>query len=199
MTHPDNEVLFQVLDGELPDEARTEAVRLHLADCPRCSAMVDSARALGDGLRVWADETSQGDFDLADAVMAGIQASETEAPTVKPRVGTPKAEPSHATGGKVLFLRRMILPALVAVAASVFFYIGHRTTPVKPQVAPVALAPEADPTPVGASVARVEVVGAQSYAVLEVPGLQDGATTSVVWIQDDPEDPTPEESPMAVQ
>ena len=34
--------------------------------------------------------------------------------------------------------------------------------------------------------ARVDVQGAQSYSVLQIPGVSPGVTTAVVWIQDSP-------------
>jgi len=75
-------------------------------------------------------------------------------------------------------------------------------TPPALEVAPmVAQAPatpplslDDDPVPVGApgteggaEVTRMDVVGAHSYAVLQVPGVTPGTLTAVVWIDDKPE------------
>ncbi len=198
MTHPDNDTLLQWLDGELHDEARSAELRVHVAICNRCALAVHGANAAGRALRTWADELPV-DADITDAVLRTV-----DAPHATLAGSPPAALPSEALFVRtrrrsVVSISRVLLPAL-AVAATVMLVIARAERPrIKPQGAPVALEPDNPVPAVGASVARVEVVGAQSYAVLEVPGLEAGSTTSVVWIQDDPDDLAPGDSPMALQ
>ncbi len=89
--------------------------------------------------------------------------------------------------------------------------LAHTHRPAPPVVAalpaPVVLPPTppispADDEPVavgsasgaegGADVTHMDVVGAQSYAVLQIPGVSPGTLTAVVWIDDKPDTDPPE-------
>ncbi|MBI5517647.1 MAG: zf-HC2 domain-containing protein [Deltaproteobacteria bacterium] len=192
MTHPDDSTLQQWVDQALePAEARDVAA--HAATCARCARRGDAVRALGRATRRWADEAPATDLDLLGAILAA-----TTGPNATAVVPPPEPVP---TARRSTPLRRFLYPALAAAAAALF---ALRTPPqdnhpnTRPPVVTPAHTPPQNPTtpveplegPGGAEVTRVDVQGAKSYAVLVIPGMRESSTSAVVWIQDEPEDPT---------
>lgn len=90
-------------------------------------------------------------------------------------------------------------PAMAVAAAAVLALLTSRSTPTgeRPEpvaqrgdgAAPVVVPVEANPVAVAlAEVTRVEVLGAQSVAVLSIAGEGGGSGSAVVWITDKAED-----------
>lgn len=195
MTHPDDATLQTWFDGELPDADRV-ALDRHLAACARCAGAANALRALHATVDHWVDAQPVVSDDFADAVFAklDLDAQKVPAATVIPLNAARGAAPRRASP-----MRRVAFPA-IAVAAAAFLALRFSPTvpdPTRPPphtVAHVAGPAEADPAqpievgagdgPGGAEVTRVDVQGAKSYAVLQIPGVAPGALTAVVWIQD---------------
>ncbi len=194
MTHPDDATLQTWFDGELPDAERA-VLDLHLTSCARCAGAAIALRSLHATVNHWADAQPDVDADFADAVFAKLDLD-----AAKPAA---KVIPLNAARGpaprRAFPMRRVAFPA-IAVAAAAFLALRFSPTvpdPTQPPahtVAHVADPAQADPTqpievgagegPGGAEVTRVDVQGAKSYAVLQIPGVAPGALTAVVWIQD---------------
>lgn len=200
MKHPSDEDLQMWADGEL--ESGADALEAHVAACARCAAVVASVRSLGGGLRLWSDSLELRSVSLVDAIEAsvtpdigarGVSAPPSAEPTKKPELRAlpgGRAEPSSV---RPVSRRAWVWPALAA-AAAVLFVLGPRVSPRTTTSThidhPIAARPEtlAAPTEPGADVVRIDVEGAKSYTVMQVPGTIEGSTTAVVWIQDEPED-----------
>jgi hypothetical protein len=123
------------------------------------------------------------------------RASPRASPGTPPPVDPPEARLYHA---RVIPLRRWAWPALAA-AAALMLVLSPRVTPPTPTPKPRAVLHEPLPAGAlasGANVVSVEVDGAKSSTVLEIEGSHPESTSAVVWIQDEPDDPTPE--PAAV-
>ncbi len=185
MTHPDDTTLQTWFDGALP-EADRAAVERHVASCARCEGSVRALRALRANFGLWAEAAPGARDDLTDAIFAKLDAP---ADNVVPLAAAREA----ARERRSFSVRRVAFPALaVAAAAIIALRFGRPVDhPPRSPVGPVAQVthparpgePGAE-EPGGAEVTRVDVQGAQSYAVLEIPGVAPGATTAVVWIQD---------------
>jgi anti-sigma factor RsiW len=196
MTHPDDATLQNWFDRELPPPDAS-AVDEHLAGCSACTARVDGLARLGDALGAWA-EAAPLDFDVTAAVLARVGAEGNGMDVSPPATVTPlgAARARRSPG------RAMLYPAFAAAAAMVLFLVWRspNDTDFRKLPAP-APDPAAQTVPVGggaggAEVTSVDVQGAQSFSVLEIPGVSPGATTAVVWIQDSPEEsPTPPTNP----
>ena len=185
MTHPDDATLQRWFDDELDDANQRDEIAAHLSDCDRCRRLVQGLTSLRGAVRAWADEVPPPAADLVSAV---LRAAAVREPVRKARV---------------IPLRRWAWP-LVAVAAAALLAIGpslQRPPRTRTAVAALDSGPAAEEVQavMGADVVRVEVVGAKSYAVLQVPGMLPGATTAVVWIQDEPEDTPSEPGTVTVQ
>jgi hypothetical protein len=92
----------------------------------------------------------------------------------------PSARPA-----KVVPLRRWFYPALAAAAAGVIALRVAVPTGARGPLAtlqtPVLVGGEGSG---GAKVTRVDVPGAQSFTVMQLPGVRPDTVTAVVWIQD---------------
>jgi hypothetical protein len=190
MTHPDDATLQTWHDRELPP-AEAVSIDAHLARCAACESRAAGLRALGDGLARWADDAPV-QFDLTASILGAI-APQERAPTPP---APAKVLPLDAARARRSPGRAMLYPAFAAAAALVFFLVWHN--PARLQI-PIAPPPQgttnvsARPVEVGggqggAEVTRVDVQGAQSYSVLQIQGVNPGAMTAVVWIQDAPEE-----------
>lgn len=202
MTHPDDATLQTWHDGALA-EGDARALTQHVAACAVCEAKLASLRALHDGLGRWADDAPFGDLDLSAAVLARIEATPpkpAEAPKPAPVVSLDAARARRGGG------RMLVFPAIAAAAAFfIFVYLRPPASDVRQPDAPRPPVTTPGPGPAqnllaqlvevgggvgGADVTRVDVQGAQSYSVLQIPGVSPGVTTAVVWIQDSPEEPS---------
>lgn len=180
MKHPDDTTLQTWFDGALPEADRV-ALERHLADCARCDGTVRALQSLHGAVNAWADDAPAD--DLTDAIFAKIEAEQSEPAPAKviplaDRRGSP--------------MRRFAFPAIAVAAAAL---LALKITPARHGAQPARDGGVAvvNPQPVevapgtaqgGAEVTRVDVQGAQSYAVLEIPAVTPGMTTAVVWIQD---------------
>jgi hypothetical protein len=194
MTHPTDERLHAWVDGEVGDESARIAE--HVVACADCRRRVDSVRALGGALRIWAAEIDIGAAgDLADVVLRGTTngKSSASAPAAVPARATAPARPK----------RRWVwgaVPATALAVAAVFLFAIRRPHPtlgtgrgsgehVRDAGARVAMAKATDDRPHGTVVLSVDPADERTtYSVMEVPGGQEGTTTSVVWIEDQPVD-----------
>lgn len=203
MQHPDDATLEQWRDDALPPDelARVEA---HVSDCDRCVERVGSLRDLSRAFGVWADAIPPLPDDFTDQVMRAV---ETSSPA--PKLAPPAPAPTTPTAVVRPFpLRRVVYPALAAAAAMLFWAttrapvtpsapqpVAHTTAPTGRTVVTALVEPPkvtvgpAEGDTGGVEVTRVDVRGAQSYAVMMVPGV-DEAETAIVWIADPP-DPSP--------
>lgn len=198
MNHPEEPTLQRLYDGDLPEADRL-GVERHVATCARCEGVMRALDSLHLGFVRWDADLGDDPDIFADAVFAKLEAVETkpevklEAPVAKV---IPLARPSVERGS--FPVRRVAFPAIaVAAAALIALRFGapvtgpeHRRETIVAQPSPQT-PPGANPVevgsgaaPGGAEVTRVDVQGAQSYAVLEIPGVSPGVTTAVVWIQD---------------
>lgn len=197
MKHPDDATLQRLFDGDLPEADRVEAER-HLATCGRCDGVMRALGALHDQFTRWDDALPAPSDAFADAVFAKL-----ETPSAKV---IPLARP--AVERRSFSVRRVAFPAIAVAAAALLALrfappvtdehrgtVVARTSDPPPSVTPpVEVGHGNDPG--GAEVTRVDVRGAQSYAVLELPGISPGATTAVVWIQDLADDAPPPSAPQ---
>lgn len=202
MTHPDDATLQTWYDGALVD-GDSLRVESHLAACALCASKVTALRAFTATASAWADAAPELG-DLGDAILARL-----DAPAPAPAKVIPLGEARTAPVKRAFPLRRVLWPALAA-AAAIAFALGTRAPPAHRPTADVAAqrepaAPDADPLtapvvagtgdgPGGAEVVRVNVQGAQSYALLAVQGMNPESTTAVLWIQDGADD-SPQGSP----
>ena len=208
MTHPDDATLQRWHDGEAgTDEATLHA---HVTACARCTSKLAGLRALHTGFSRWSDAVDLGQDDLADAIFRQAAANGAATPP------TPVAPPVKAGGAVVPFRRRFAWPAVaMAAAAGLALFLSRPTerphrpdvpspiaqpipSPVPPSVSedPGTTFPEAwENTLRAAEVVRVEVQGAQSYTVMEIPGSRPGTTSAVVWIADTSDDEPPPSVP----
>lgn len=195
MSHPDDATLQTWFDGALPDADRV-ALDRHVAACARCAGAANALRALHGAVDHWAAAQPEPGDDFADAIFAKLDLDTAKPPAAKviPLNATRDAAPRRAFP-----MRRVAFPA-IAVAAAAFLAlrfsptvpdvtrppahtVAHVTEPAAPDSAqPIEVG--AGEGPGGAEVTRVDVQGAQSYAVLQIPGVAPGALTAVVWIQD---------------
>jgi hypothetical protein len=201
MTHPDDATLQTWFDGELPDAERV-ALDLHLTSCARCVGAANALRSLRATVDHWAAAQPDADAAFADAVFAKLNVDAAK-PVVTEQAPVAAVIPLNAARGaaprRAFPIRRVAFPA-IAVAAAAFLAlrfspsVSDPTRPPEHPTAHVAGPVEADPAqpievgagdgPGGAEVTRVDVQGAKSYAVLQIPGVAPGALTAVVWIQD---------------
>ncbi len=192
MSHPDDTTLQRLFDGDLPAADRVATER-HVASCARCEGSLRALDSLSSAVGRYDDalgDLSGGDA-FADAVFARLDAPAEKVVPI-----------SRAAERRSFPVRRVAFPAIAVAAAAILALrfappVSDGPTPpdsvnVTPPQNPVPQGP-GEPAPTVATnteVTRVDVQGAQSYAVLELPGLAPGATTAVVWIQD-PDDGTP--------
>jgi hypothetical protein len=187
--HPTDAELLAWLDGEAAPE-HVERTATHVEHCVRCQHLLDAGASLGQGLRVWADETVPATDDaFVDQI---LQAALATAPTASAASATP-APSAPSTGATVTALnpRRRWQPVLtvatvLAAAAAMVITLRTPSTPEAPSAPVVAAAPaatEADPG--GSEVLAVNIGGEHtSYSVVEVQGAREGSTVAVVWIED---------------
>jgi anti-sigma factor RsiW len=198
MNHPDDATLQTFHDGAL-STAELHVVESHLAACGSCAAKREGLRAMAHGMELWSDTVAMHD-DLGDAIFAKINASASLKLPVAEVVPIERAHELRTRRGSSL--RRVAMPTIaIAAAAAVALWVGTRApathdTPAPHEIAQQPVAPGLEPVSVGggaggAEVVRIDVQGAQSYAVLSVPGVNPGAMTAVVWIQDSPEESPP--------
>lgn len=216
MNHPEEPTLQRLYDGDLPEAERLEAER-HVARCARCEGVMRALDSLGANFVRW--DADQGDDPdaFADAVFARLEATESTPetkPETKPEAPVAKVIPlaRPSVERRSFPVRRVAFPAIAVAAAAIIALRfappvtgpegGHgphlvRNTPPPPTlpgVNPVEVGGGSSPG--GAEVTRVDVQGAQSYAVLEIPGVSPGVTTAVVWIQDLADDAPPPSAPQ---
>jgi hypothetical protein len=196
MTHLNDDELQIWADGEASDGAQAAAWGAHVEQCDACSTKVASVRALGRGMRIWADSVGGDgiDGDLAERILK--LAAESEASSAG-------GESKPATVATVVPMRaprkRWVwgaMPIAIAAAAALVFAIKqpprstHRVHPPTNQVVhqelptPVEpdLPPDVDP---GSEVLAVQTTDDHTtYSVLELQMKESGATTAVVWIDD---------------
>jgi anti-sigma factor RsiW len=163
ITHLEEELLQRYFDGDLLAEEATR-VASHLAECEACAARHRSLTSLRVGVGVMAEERA-GEVDF-DALFARIERGIAEA--------APASLSERVRGIRVQFghnPRRVWVPAmgvLAAAAALILFVRGG---------------------PVPNSSTEIEEVAFSEWGgtVFEV-ALADGASTKVVWINDEYED-----------
>jgi hypothetical protein len=190
MTHPNDSTLQSWFDEAL-DASASADTKAHVQACATCAARAHALRCLHTQVNVWAEGVPSLGDDLTDAIFARMNA-----PVEKPQEAA-KVIPFERASRKSS-VRRFVFPAVaVAIAASALFGLKRMRDPeisgpvaqhtvianVANNVAPV----EVGGGQGGAAVTVVDVQGAQSYSVLEVPGVAQGTTTSIVWIQESPD------------
>jgi anti-sigma factor RsiW len=191
MTHPNDSTLQSWFDDAL-DATTSANTKAHIEACATCAARAHALRCLHTQVNVWAEGVLSPSDDLTDAIFARMNASE-EKPQEPAKV-IPFERASRKSS-----VRRFVFPAVaVAIAASALFGLKRMRDPeISGPVAQHTVTPHVDahhaaPVEVGggqggAAVTVVDVQGAQSYSVLEVPGIAQGTTTSIVWIQESPD------------
>jgi negative regulator of sigma E activity len=188
LTNDEMQMLMQLADGELDAEGESRAVRM-LAQHPDAHDLVLETLTLGDWVRETAEAPAMG-FDIADAVMARLDA--TEKPQHRPDRPTLPSPPSPRSdeAGKVLAFPRPAplgwgigVVAALAVAAGIAFLVQRpkanvpETAHVDPITAP---APEGS---VGVAVDHVESPNGVSVFYLPA-AINANASSVVVWIDD---------------
>ncbi len=210
MTHPDDATLQRWHDGEAGSDEAT--LRAHITACARCTSKLAGLRALHTGFSRWSDAVELGQDDLADAIFR--QAAANGVATSPATAVSPT--PVKAGGVVVPFRRRFAWPAVaMAAAAALALFVSRPTDrPQRPDTPSPIAQPNPVPTPTpgiddpgvtfpeawentlrAAEVVRVEVQGAQSYTVMEIPGSRPGTTSAVVWIADTSDDEPPPSVP----
>lgn len=198
MSHPDDTTLQRLFDGDLPAADRVATER-HVSSCARCEGALRALESLSSAVSRYDDslgDLSGGDA-FADAVFAKLDAPSEKVVHI-----------SRAVERRSFPVRRVAFPAIAVAAAAVLaLRFGTPVSETPGRIDPTGVTPitnnptgpaanGTEPTPTVAGnteVTRVDVRGAQSYAVLELPGVAPGATTAVVWIQDsDDETPSPQ-------
>jgi hypothetical protein len=210
MTHPDDATLQRWHDGDGGSEE--EALRGHITACARCTSKLAGLRALHTGFARWSDAVELGQDDLADAIFR--QAAANGGATSS--ASAPAPTPVRSGGVVVPLRRRFAWPAVaMAAAAGLALFLSRPTDrPRRPDTPSPIAQPNPPPTPPpgvddpgvtfpeawentlrAAEVVRVEVQGAQSYTVMEIPGSRPGTTSAVVWIADTSDDEPPPSVP----
>lgn len=183
MNHPDALTLQSLHDGALAPAAAAE-VGSHTATCARCAEQLAGLRALSAATHHWAEAVPALPDDFADLLLAKLEPASPARP-VSPA--------SPVTSGRVISLRRWAWPAM-AVAAAALVVVGARL-PRGPRDDTRVVSQE--PIRVGegnggVKVTRVDVPGAQSFTVMQLPGVRPESLTAVVWIQDREEPGAPQ-------
>ena len=172
MSHPDDLTLQSWHDGEVSDDERAHLAS-HVETCAQCSAKVDGLRSLARATQRWADAVPELPDDFADLL---VIRAESEPPV--------KSAPPAPVAKVIPLRRRWVYPALAAAAAGL---IALRVSlPNRPggglmSSTPVLVGGEGSG---GATVTRVDMPGAQSFTVMQLPGVRPDTVTAVVWIQD---------------
>ena len=179
MSRPSDELLMRLHDDELSDEELAELEqRLDAED----RAKLDGLAQVGDFVRALGSKDEAAADDIADAVMARIDAGEAS------RLGEPKAS-------------RWTLPAVgltLAAAAALALWVSREPPPPAPVAQPLPTAPAVvvrrDPAPEPISTPEDEIspavaieavdFGSHNGAIFMV-SAGDEATTPVVWLTDD--------------
>lgn len=191
MTHPDDLTLQSWYDDALPDALRGEFAP-HLEDCAACAQRLASLGVVSRASRQWLDAVPALPDDFTELLMARI-AREADSPVVSAPVEPPAAESPRALAPVVPLRslvkaqpsRRWVYPALAAAAAgliAVRVAIPRQADHRAQQAATQALVGGEGSG--GAKVTRVDVPGAQSFTVMQLPGARPDTVTAVVWIQD---------------
>ncbi len=179
--------LMRLHDDELTDEQR-DAIEAALDD--RDAGVLEGLSQLGEVLRVHSDARGAAGADIADSVMAALEA-QADKPAPKPRVLSlpPRAENSR----RGLVAGGLALAAAAAVAFGVTQFAAPDAAP-PPEVAetprrvvdpgvlrPVAPAVVAEPA-VPAAIESIDF-GTRNGAIFMVSAGEE--TTPVVWMTDD--------------
>lgn len=172
MNHPDDLTLQAWHDGEL-DDARREETAAHVASCAQCEGKTRALQGLSRAVSAWEDAAPALPDDFADLLLAKVEKERPAAP-----VAAPQREPA-----RVIPMRRWFYPALAAAAAGIIAVgvaIPRRPRGTSALEGPVVVGEGVG----GAKVTRVDVPGAQSFTVMQLPGVRPDSVTAVVWIQD---------------
>ena len=172
--------LMAYADGELEGADRAEVESL-LASDKDAAAFIEQVAGLGDFVKVGHDDAHAkaiAAFDVADAVMAKVEAEEKPARKVASLADAraKKASQTRVVAGVV---------AVMALAASVFLLARPDETPMG-QGKPVAQANDDKPAPSdgpGVEVSANESPG-QSVSVFYVPSGNELSTSVVVWVDE---------------
>lgn len=183
MIHPDDLTLQSWHDDEL-DAAQRAEVSTHVEGCEVCAAKVEGLGMVARASQQWLDAAPALPDDFADLLMARLEREapapvEAAAPRplapVVPLRPTVKAAPS----------RRWVYPALAAAAAGIIAVrVALPSRPGAPSMIPPVAALVGGEHAGGAKVTRVDIPGAQSFTVMQLPGVRPDSVTAVVWIQD---------------
>jgi anti-sigma factor RsiW len=183
--HVQEELLQQYFDGELAPASAAEISR-HLEHCDPCSRRHRALFALHDAIGRAAEESSKDvDFDALFArIEQGVQ--QQPAPGLAERTQVWWREQLDQRS------RAVWMPAAGAIAAAaVVLLLVVRGIPTGPEIEPPEQAPaptETASTETASSGSEVVDVdfGESTGTVFEV-ALDDGNSTPVVWINDEPE------------
>jgi negative regulator of sigma E activity len=184
--------LMAYADGELEGAERAEVEKL-LARDGDAARFVEQVAGLGDFVKVGHDDRDAKaieSFDVADAVMAKVEAEPAAASTDKADKVVSLAAARQRRGGQARVVGAVV--AGLALAASVFLLTRPAETPMGQTMnsppKPVAMntpkpATSDVPSGPGVEVSAVESPG-QTVNVFYVPGSNGLSTSVVVWVDE---------------
>jgi anti-sigma factor RsiW len=204
---PSDERLMRYFDREL-DGAEAGEVEEWLTESAEARSLLLRLEQVGDTVRSIGDDMGAGADDIADAVMARLEASEGGAPTAA-RASASVAKAERRAARRWLAAVPALGLGLAAAAVIAIYFRPHApplvgragpavtvspAEPVVPDPAASELAPASDPA-AGASIESVDF-GAVAGTIFMVPGgpSSDETDTPVVWLMDEP---APDEGRMA--